>query len=432
MKSRLTAAVATLRRHQHQIWPVLWGPVLGMLGMAVGTRLLTEVTSAATFGEVKLVHGALALVLGLVARPLSQFAMREYHDADRQGFGEAFESHIKKLQLWLAVGVGSISVAVLLVLQRMGAPLGWAAVLTLLPTVVLEVVMQTRLAFALTRNQQRLVSVVETVKTWGLSLVAAAGMAWLLDSAAVFLALQAAFTAAVLVVMPRGAASSPAPVSELTRRAWNRGAAVFALPMLGTAVFNWMLQVGDRYLLSHYGTVEEVGRYSAVYGLTSAPVVALGGMAVRFLFPLVFRAASLQQEDRGRSLFHSQLLLNVVVGVGAVAGAVLFGPLVVSIILAPEYREGAVPVMIWVAAGHACLIVSFALEMRAYADKRVGALTLSTGVGAVTNLVLNMLWVPHEGALGAARATFFSFGVYLALNALLLWPRRARGEQASA
>jgi O-antigen/teichoic acid export membrane protein len=425
-----SALLEKLWRNRGSLLPVVWGPLLGMLGLAVGMRVLTEVASPETFGEAKLVQAATGLGLGLVSRPFAQFAMREYHDAKQLGREIAFESFARRMQAVLAGSLTALTVAGLVVAMWLGLPITWTAAAAAGGMLLVELSMSIDLSLAQTRNLQRLVSVIDAAKQWGQPLLAAALIYAIADTAALLIWGNTIVAVGCGLALRRSLGTNdplqvPTPDETAT---WRREARRFVIPMLGAGLFNWVIGVGDRYLLAYYCGPDEVGRYSAVYGLVSLPIVAAGGMLARALFPFVFRAASRNDAASEGWMLRNMFLLASAIGATAVAGVVLFGPWALRLVLAPRYLEGSQPLLIWLAAGHACLIVAFCLDMKAYARKLTLAFTIATAAAAVTNVALNLLWIPLHGGLGAARATFAGYLVYLLASALVL----SRATKAAA
>ncbi len=417
-----SALLEKLWRNRGSLLPVVWGPALGMLGLALGMRVLTEVASPETFGEAKLVQAAAVLGLGLVSRPFAQFAMREYHDAKQLGRELAFEAFARRMQAFLAASLSVLTVGSLLVAMRLGLPITWTAAAAAGGMLLVELAMSIDLSLAQTRNLQRLVSVVDSAKQWGQPLLAAALIFLVADTAALLIWGNTIATVGCALALRRSLGTADPlqiPTVEEARK-WRLEATRFVVPMLGAGLFNWVISVGDRYLLAYYCGQEEVGRYSAVYGLISLPIVAAGGMLARALFPLVFRAASRNDVVSQGWLLRNMFLLASAIGAAAVVGVVFFGPWALRLVLAPRYLEGSQPLLVWLAAGHACLIVAFCLDMKAYAQKLTLAFTIATAAAALTNVALNIAWIPTLGALGAARATFAGYLVYLLASALVL------------
>jgi O-antigen/teichoic acid export membrane protein len=91
----------------------------------------------------------------------------------------------------------------------------------------------------------------------------------------------------------------------------------------------------------------------------------------------------------------------------------LFGDLIVYLLLAQAYRDEALPLLIWIAAGYSMLGIASSFELKAYAIKRTSVISTAYGIAAIVNLGFNLLWIPTDGLLGAARATFFGYLAYL-------------------
>lgn len=417
-------------RHRHSIYPILWGQALAILGMVVGTRVLTEVVSPATFGEVKLIQGAAALATGLAIRPLAQFAMREFHDAERDGLSAEFECYARGLQLRSGAVIAVLLVAGLATFGAVTGQVSLAGSVVAGGYIIAEALLSLDASFALTKNRQALNSAIETARQWGLPLSAAAVVLLWGQSAAWFVLAQTALTGACFFLLRWRLPVAPAE-RTVDVTPWRRGALTFALPMLAAGFFNWVMNLGDRYVIAQYCSIEDLGRYAAVYGLVSAPIVTAGGMMSRALFPLVFRAAALRAEESQARMLRLMGLLSAIIGLCAVATVALIGDQIAMLVLAAPYRVGAKPLMIWLAAGHACLIVAFSLDLKGMARKSTVPFTIATGLGGLVNILLNVIWVPHEGVLGAAKSTFVSLLAYLLSIAFLLRKSNdsARGEQ---
>src|SRR5689334_20985977 len=85
--------------HKKMIMAVVLGQGFATLGLVVGTRLLTQFASTSTYGDARLVLGIIGLCSGLLIQPFSQFAMREYHDAENNERALAFEVYVRSILL---------------------------------------------------------------------------------------------------------------------------------------------------------------------------------------------------------------------------------------------------------------------------------------------------------------------------------------------
>jgi O-antigen/teichoic acid export membrane protein len=427
-QGKLHVLVSKVSRNWATIFPTLWGPALGMLGLALGTRLVTEVTSAETFGSVKLAHGALGLGVALLARPFAQFTMRAFHDARASGDEHTFLGFVDQVGkrvgalVALLVGLGLIACSAL------GLPVSWAAAGLMVPVTFIEIALTIESSLAQTRNEQRLVSVLDVARQWVLPLFTVGFVCAFADSPVVFLAAQLVFLLLAWTAFLRATrhhVKTP-PAAEQVRT-WTSQARSYAGPIVLSGACNWVLALGDRFLLAHYSTPDEVGRYSAVYGLMSTPIVVVGATLARIFYPFVFRSASLGRAGETRSMLIGMALVSGGVGLVAVLVTALFGETILGVALASKYLEGANRWIIWIAGGNAFLIVSYALDLKVYADKATSTFMYAAGLGAAVNLALNFTLIPTRGAEGAAIATFFGYASYLAVIGSILW-RRSKSE----
>lgn len=416
-------------RNRGSILVIMLGQGVRMVGLAVGTRLLTEAASASTFGLAKLCIGVIDLLRSVFVRPYNHFAMREYHDAIQHGVSREFESHARRSLLLLSVLTAGLLVAGFLVYRQVrGVPTALTA-LACGFLLVGETNLNHQRAMAMTGARHAAVSIIDACRFWGTPLAAAGALFLVADSATVLLGAQAIVywviaIAAYRVALHRTPEDSGPPAGEAASRtvftgSWNRNAWRFAVPLMGLGVFQWLATIGDRYILAGYLPLDSVGRYTAAYGLIAAPMLALGEMSTRFLSPLIFRAAAQDQTTRRYRLRLGAVLVSTAVSLAALATIVLAGDLIASLLLAEDYRAGARELMIWFTAAQGFLVVSFAFELDALATKRTGRLTLCYAFAAAVKIGLSFALIPYAGAVGAAQATCVGFAVYVFAIAVL-------------
>ena len=113
--------------------------------------------------------------------------------------------------------------------------------------------------------------------------------------------------------------------------------------------------------------------------------------------------------DRKKARFFSKVFRVYSGGVFAVASAlILFCQLFTKILVAPSYYDSwkYVPILI-IATTYSC-IVNFLASVY-MAEKKSFMALLTASSGAVTNIVLNLVFIPKMGANGAAIATVCAF-----------------------
>ncbi len=412
--------------HGGNILSAVLGQGLAIVGIAVGSRILTEQASPATFGKAKLLIGLVTLVIGVLVRPFSQFAMRQYHDEERSNSGNRFHLFARRSQRILLLISGSLLGAGIFLYQTWDGASSWVIPFAVFGMLLLQGMVEIERSMMVTRNRQAAVSVLQVGQQWGLPMLTAMILFLTSDSVEVFLSAQVVVWGLLLLV----AYSLSGPVKkkaalecresgakERLARSWIRQARAFVVPMLGLGLFQWIVSIGDRYIMAGYVDMAEVGKYSAVYGLISAPFLAFIALLARLAQPFFYRAAAAGNERRSGRLKWGMLGFASIVSLIATASAWLFGDFAGKILLAEEYRQGIRPLMVWLAAGYGLLAISTSFETEAFARKKTLILTMAYGVAAAVNIVFNLSLIPKVGILGAAQATCVTFAVYLLILA---------------
>lgn len=183
----------------------------------------------------------------------------------------------------------------------------------------------------------------------------------------------------------------------------------------------WITQLADRYLLLWAGGPAQVGLYGMGYKLGSLPAAAVS-QPLALAWPA--HLGRLAREGEAAASRACAIALEYAVASAAVLGVAVY--LFVDPLLALVAREaytGSAPVVAWILAGNLFTAAYPVLLSGINLRGRYRLYPLLTGVGAITNLVLNALLIPRMGAVGAAAATAAAYGsqtalAYLAARAL--------------
>ena len=201
----------------------------------------------------------------------------------------------------------------------------------------------------------------------------------------------------------------------------------FSLPMIPATVCWLITDLSDRYLVTYFCGTEENGIYSAAYKIPSIVNLMTGIFMQAWQFSAVAEASD---EESCRN-FYTEVFRGFlsVVMIGS-AGLVLLSRFLSRILLDASYF-GAwryMPVLLVAAAMES--VVSFLATIYLVRKKTLHSF-LTAMAGTVLNLVLNFLFIPRYGALGAAVATMASYAAVLLLR-LIDAPRFIRFERCIA
>jgi PST family polysaccharide transporter len=206
-------------------------------------------------------------------------------------------------------------------------------------------------------------------------------------------------------------------------------------PLLLAAVAVMMYMRSDVILLGKIAGYGAAGIYSAASNICEA--CALFPMAFApALFPVLVR-----WRKQGRGFYHRQFeklfLGTIAAGVSVSLLLTLMAPALIHILFGDAYAA-AIPVLRILAWAPVFVFIGIMQGGYDITEGLTWLATLRTALGAVINIALNLLLIPHFGAIGAASATLISFACSafllncaqpktrpvfnLQVRALLVWP----------
>jgi O-antigen/teichoic acid export membrane protein len=182
----------------------------------------------------------------------------------------------------------------------------------------------------------------------------------------------------------------------------------------------WVMSVGDRYIIQMlpHGA-EDVGIYSAGYGLVSQPFLMLSGVLAAAFRPVWYSAVATGNPTEARRHYSRWLLLATLGAAIGVTLAWLLAPWAVGVFLGPRYKaaEAVVP---WIAAGYFFYCLQQVMEGHLMARKHARAVLVASAVAALLSVALTIPMVLHFGYKGAAYACPLYFAAHWAVTGLVV------------
>ena len=187
----------------------------------------------------------------------------------------------------------------------------------------------------------------------------------------------------------------------------------FSLPLIPTTVFWWITGVSDRYLVARMRSDAENGLYAAAYKIPTLLTYMVS------VFNEAWRLSAVRESDDPDACadFFTKVF-RYYVAVVFVGGAFLiaFAKVCSVILFADSYYAAWLYVPILVVATVFTSFDSFLAT--AYFTKKKTMVSFYTSMaGAGINIVLNLIWIPIWGAVGASLATAISYFVVFVLRA---------------
>ena len=210
----------------------------------------------------------------------------------------------------------------------------------------------------------------------------------------------------VLPIISREFKGSSYSQTLLKRMLW------FGLPFVPGAFFQFVMDLADRYLVDWLGSREMVGLYGAGYKIGSIMLILQTGFNLGWL-PYFLK----KEKDPEAPQLFARIATYFAVGLtGVWVFMVLFADLIVrlrfgSITLIGSEFWTAVEIIPLVMLGYIFLGFYDMLMPGIYYRNKSHLVAIYRGIGAVTNIVLNLLFIPRWGIMGAAWATCLAFAL---------------------
>ncbi len=182
----------------------------------------------------------------------------------------------------------------------------------------------------------------------------------------------------------------------------------YSFPLIWMELSNMILNFGDRYLLQYYKGSESVGLYSAAYNVCNLSQSVLSVPLRLAVIPMYMSIWNKEGKDETKGFLDKILDYYIMIGVPVIIGLSWFGDEFVTLLATSKYLDAVViiPVIILpliVFGGN----VIFTAGLRIYKKTRI--LMYMSLLAGVVNVILNILFIPRFGMLGAAYATLISY-----------------------
>lgn len=178
----------------------------------------------------------------------------------------------------------------------------------------------------------------------------------------------------------------------------------YSIPMIPTTIFWWITSVSDRYLVIAMKGSEVNGLYAAAYKVPTLLTL----LCTVFIDAWQFSAVGEQDEGERADFFTNVFAGFQGVMFMAASGLILIARPVTAILLDELYFDSwqYIPVLSLAMAFSG--LVTFMGSIYMVRKKSMHSF-VTAAIGAVANIILNILLIPEYSAMGAAVATFASY-----------------------
>ena len=187
----------------------------------------------------------------------------------------------------------------------------------------------------------------------------------------------------------------------------------YSIPMIPTTVFWWITSVSDRYMVTAIKGSEINGLYTAAYKIPTLLTL----VCMVFIEAWQFSAVDEKNEDERSDFFTTVFGAYQGAMFIAASGLILFSKLATRLLLAESYYESWQFIPVLAVAMTYSSLVTFMGSVYLVKKKSVMSFVTSA-IGAIVNIGLNLLLIPVLSANGAAIATAVSYMIVMAIRSV--------------
>lgn len=194
----------------------------------------------------------------------------------------------------------------------------------------------------------------------------------------------------------------------------------FGLPLTLGYGFAFITSASDRFVIEHIHGAAQVGIYAAGYALIDRLMMIIFMIVALPSFPLTVHRLEHNGIEAARTQTYRNGAALLLLAMPACAGLMLISPQLAAVLIGAPFREGALPVMPWI-AGASMLggLATHYFDHAFHLGKQPQWLLLTQGLTACVNLGLNLTLIPRYGIMGAAYATLAAYAVSLLFSIMI-------------
>ncbi|MBL7196538.1 MAG: polysaccharide biosynthesis protein [Candidatus Omnitrophica bacterium] len=191
----------------------------------------------------------------------------------------------------------------------------------------------------------------------------------------------------------------------------------YSLPFLPLIWLLWISNSSDRYFIGYFMNIRDVGIYSVCYSMSYFMINVISGPICLVFLPIITRVWNNQNRGPAVALINNLIKYTLFL---TIPGAVFFfivSKAAISIVASSEFIPGNV-IIPFILLAYLCYIVAICIEPVIYLSDKSSRLVWIYLAGAGLNIVLNIIFIPVMGILGAAVSTMCSFAMQLLITYL--------------
>lgn len=191
-----------------------------------------------------------------------------------------------------------------------------------------------------------------------------------------------------------------------------RSGLAYSVPMMVSPLSFYSLKLSDRFILSHYHTLQEAALYSFAYTLVNTVYTFTAWVAFTIVGPRIIAAHTQGDLEQRDWLQTYTVKISVTSFVVVAAAMFLAANTLIRFVARPEYLA-ARQVLPIVSVAYVFLILTFPAQYALMMQKRMAHMVAADVAGMAVGIIGNLLLIPRWSYVGAAVASALGFGVVM-------------------
>lgn len=179
----------------------------------------------------------------------------------------------------------------------------------------------------------------------------------------------------------------------------------YTAPLMFLAIWSWINNYFDRYIIEAFIGLSEVGIYNANYSVGSKFFSILNPIFLILLTPLVYNNNT--DTDIRKGIIQKYAISYILFGIPLLCLIFYTTDLFGELLLSNNYEQGFY-IIFWIAAAYLIMTATFLYETIFYANNKTHVILYSNILSAIFNITLNILLIPKLGLDGAIVAMLVS------------------------
>jgi len=185
----------------------------------------------------------------------------------------------------------------------------------------------------------------------------------------------------------------------------------YGLPLVPSKIFTWIAASSDRYVIVYFLGIAPVGIYSAAYNIGHAVIYMFLAPISFVLVPTLSRLYDDKKIEEVKTHLRYSLKYFLMFAIPVAFGVSVLAKQILTILATSEFVYTGSLVIPFVALSTVLSGIYSIIGIILILVKKTKIYGLTWGMAALTNLSLNIVFVPYIGILGAAIATLITFAI---------------------